>query len=151
MPLRAKLKVRAPAWPEKTSKFILSEMEKSSARFNESCRFCNLKEEPIVERVVQAPSFRVLESRFPYLPEHVASLHQLPPDGYKALGKAVKAVFGAMTKREGYALSASGNTGLIAGQTIPHLHIHLFPNVVKAEESLVYPDSTLTPPGPAVE
>jgi histidine triad (HIT) family protein len=137
------LKVRAPAWPEKTSKFILEKMRKLEARFDESCRFCNINEEPVVENIPESGSFRVLESRFPYLPqhviithkEHVASIHELDFNEFAEFGKTVKKVFRA-AKKEGVSLSANGNTGLIAGQTIPHLHIHLFPREVKLEEGM---------------
>jgi len=120
MPIK---RVRAPAWPEK---------EKAGGRISEEkCRFCELHEEPIAS----GPGFHALTVFYPYYPEHVMviprahvqRLRNLTHLQFKGLLTAFQRVLTGAKKEQGLNLVASVNEGLVAAQTIPHLHAHLFP------------------------
>ncbi len=63
---------------------------------------------------------------------HVGSIHELEFKQFAELGNAVKKVLGA-SKENGLKIAAFGNYGLIAGQTIQHLHVHLLPEKAELE------------------
>ncbi|MEM3364035.1 MAG: HIT family protein [Candidatus Micrarchaeia archaeon] len=122
--------IKAPRWDEKTPSFTSREMKTKGIS---NCRFCTLAEEPLVE---SSSNWRILKAKYPYIPqhciitpkEHLLTLHNISKNQFDsmftAIGKILQHFPGA---------TALGNFGIVAGQTIRHLHIHLLCS--KVEES----------------
>ncbi|MCX8200300.1 MAG: HIT domain-containing protein [Candidatus Micrarchaeota archaeon] len=116
--------IRAPLWPEKTASFTSKEMKKTGSRMRD-CRFCVLAEEPLVE---SKTGLRILKAKYPYIPQHCILA---PRDHVLALHKITKKQFddifmmtGEMIQNFQHA-TALWNFGVVGGQTLKHLHIHL--------------------------
>ncbi len=124
--------VHAPVWPEKQADYGQGVRIKSGGA--KACRFCNLDEEPLQDY----GTGYLLPARFPYIPRHAMlvpkghfqSIEFLPQEKFaqlvgvmgEILRERPKTVFGA-------------NLGEVAGQSIPHLHVHVLEHPLKEEES----------------
>ncbi len=99
----------------------------------ESCPFCAIAEKKLPAEIVyedgKALAFRDIRPQAPVhvliIPkEHVASVDAVTDfELWSDLMAAVKAVVEKLNLAEGYRLVV--NCGESAGQTVPHLHIHL--------------------------
>ena len=98
-----------------------------------SCPFCMLPSERVIDR---CPSGVVIRDGFPISPghtliipnRHVGSFFELEGDErieLLALLDKAKIILDAEFKPQGYNIGI--NDGPAAGQTVPHLHIHLIP------------------------
>ena len=111
-------KVRAPAWKEKCPEFIRTSME------SPKCRFCDLNEAPLAETRL----FRVIEAKYPYLPEHAIAISKRHVKGIDSLEKEELDELLGMIGRIGRIseeIKFIANQGLAAGQSIPHFHMHI--------------------------
>ena len=97
------------------------------------CPFCTLPAERVIN---DSPYGMVIRDGFPISPghtlvipnRHIGSFFELSPDERQSLFDlldAAKKVLDAEFKPDGYNIGI--NDGPSAGQTVPHLHIHLIP------------------------
>ena len=97
------------------------------------CRFCTLNDESLVLKSEQAFA---IEDGFPVSPghalviprQHVATLFELPRHDQLALWDLVERVRAQLVKEhspDGFNIGL--NDGLAAGQTVPHVHVHVIP------------------------
>lgn len=92
------------------------------------CIFCNRDNE--IRRYapywfVRLDRFPVTQSHREIIPlRHIGSLDQLTPEEWSALLPVIKA---EVTGKFAPDYNLGINCGPAAGQTIPHLHIHIFP------------------------
>lgn len=113
---------KAPRWLEKT--------EKKTELLSEKCRFCFNKEEVLHE----TRFFEILKAKYPYAPQHliiipkthIPSLHFLNDEMFNDLFELIK-------KTKTKDLCYMANYNYIAGQTLPHLHIHLIGELARNE------------------
>lgn len=100
---------------------------------DESCPFCSLKPERII---FSSQSFNVILDGFPVSPghtllipkKHIASLFELTGVQFQELFSVLHRVKSDLDKSyspDSYNVGI--NDGPAAGQTVPHLHIHLIP------------------------
>ena len=140
--IKDRLRIIGPKWEEgSVPSFTSPESVMKKYAKEADCRFCNLNEEPIIENPKGANDFRVLETRFPYYPEHVMilskphyrSLHEIGYNQYLELTTMTNRLF-----KRGRRLMLAANYGIVASQTIPHLHLHLMPEKIelKGNENL---------------
>ena len=98
------------------------------------CPFCTLSSERIVAE--DGPCFAIRD-QYPVsaghtliIPRrHIASFRDMTPEEWAAVHRLAKAVAEAL-EREDPSVQACNigiNDGRLAGQTIPHVHIHLIP------------------------
>ena len=97
------------------------------------CPFCTLPQERIIDSndlaLVIRDGYPVSTGHTLIIPKrHIGSWFEITPEEQSAmldlLGRA-KAVLGEEFKPDGYNIGI--NDGPTAGQTVPHLHIHLIP------------------------
>ncbi|HHJ20434.1 MAG TPA: HIT family protein [Gammaproteobacteria bacterium] len=97
------------------------------------CPFCILEPGRIL---YENASFRVIRDGFPITPghtlvtpkQHIASLFELGPEQFLQLRDAIQWVKADLNKEfspDSYNIGV--NDGLEAGQTVPHLHVHIIP------------------------
>jgi len=97
------------------------------------CPFCTLPKERVID---SNPHGMVIRDGFPISPghtlvipnRHIGSFFELSPDERQSLLElldAAKLVLDSELKPDGYNIGI--NDGPSAGQTVPHLHIHLIP------------------------
>jgi diadenosine tetraphosphate (Ap4A) HIT family hydrolase len=97
------------------------------------CPFCTLPKERVID---SNPHGVVIRDGFPISPghtlvipnRHIGSFFELTPDERQSLLDlldAAKLVLDSELKPDGYNIGI--NDGPSAGQTVPHLHIHLIP------------------------
>jgi histidine triad (HIT) family protein len=135
-------RVKAPRWAEK---------EKSGGRIEEAkCRFCHLQEAPLHT----TKDLHALTVFYPYFPEHVMllprthreSLRRLDLGEYEALvGAMEKVLRGAESERHA-PLLVGVNEGLVAAQTLPHLHAHVYPAAPGKPARLLHPHAVYRDP-----
>ncbi len=97
------------------------------------CRFCTLTDESFVLKSEQAfaihDGFPVSKGHTLVIPrQHVATLFELPRHDQLALWDLVERVRAKLVKEhspDGFNIGL--NDGLAAGQTVPHVHIHVIP------------------------
>jgi diadenosine tetraphosphate (Ap4A) HIT family hydrolase len=99
-----------------------------------SCPFCTIPDERIIAE--DGPCFAIRDL-YPVSPghtliiprRHVASFRELTADEWAAVHRLAKAVFEDLAARDGavQACNLGINDGRLAGQTVPHAHIHLIP------------------------
>lgn len=98
-----------------------------------ACPFCTLPDE---QCVLVTPLVRAFPDRFPVSPghtliaprQHVRDWFSASPEEQAALWSAIDAVREAIERKhapDGYNLGI--NVGTAAGQTVPHLHLHVIP------------------------
>ncbi|MCX6773439.1 MAG: HIT family protein [Candidatus Micrarchaeota archaeon] len=111
-------KARAPSWKEKGPEFIETSMA------SQKCRFCKLNEEPLAE----TKFFRIMKARYPYLPEHAIAMSKSHARSIENFGKDEFADLIGIVERIGRLspeIRFIANEGIAAGQTIPHMHMHI--------------------------
>lgn len=97
------------------------------------CPFCHLPPERVIDANVQG---WVIRDGYPVSPghtlviprRHIGSFFELEPEereGLMALLEQAKRTLDVSHKPDGYNIGI--NDGPAAGQTVPHLHIHLIP------------------------
>lgn len=112
---------KAPKWLEK-------EKRVSKLLNEKKCRFCNNNEDVLHE----TNQFKFLKAKYPYAPQHLIlipkkhlpSLHFMDEEMFNEFIKIVK-----KTKKKEVCFMANYN--FIAGQTLPHLHIHVVGELAK--------------------
>lgn len=98
-----------------------------------ACPFCQLPDERIL---FATPDFKVIRDGYPVSPghtlvisrRHIGSLFELSPDEFQALWgilQQVRANLDEAFRPDGFNLGV--NDGSVAGQTVPHLHLHVIP------------------------
>ena len=100
---------------------------------NQACAFCQLPPHRIVDSndyaLVVRDAYPVSEGHALVIPRrHVGSFFELRPqerEAMMALLDASKAVIDRELQPDGYNIGI--NDGAAAGQTVPHLHMHLIP------------------------
>ena len=100
---------------------------------NQACAFCQLPPHRIVDgndhALVVRDAYPVSEGHTLVIPRrHVGSFFELSPqerEAMMALLDASKAVIDRELQPDGYNIGI--NDGPAAGQTVPHLHMHLIP------------------------
>jgi len=96
------------------------------------CPFCNLPKERIIRQTETTlaffDGFPITEGHTLVVPKrHVASIFDLPENEFAALWQEVALVRNLLAdlKPEGFNIGV--NDGTVAGQTVPHGHIHVIP------------------------
>ena len=100
---------------------------------NQACAFCQLPQNRIVDSndhaLVVRDAYPVSEGHTLVIPRrHIGSFFELRPqerEAMMALLDASKAVIDRELQPDGYNIGI--NDGPAAGQTVPHLHMHLIP------------------------
>ncbi|HNT60909.1 MAG TPA: HIT domain-containing protein, partial [Candidatus Bilamarchaeaceae archaeon] len=128
-------RIIGPRWAEKSSGQASGHLKDGE------CRFCPLREEPLVSK----NGIHVLRVLYPYYPEHVMILPQTHRKGLLEFDEteftqfvegAERLVVGAR-ERTGLGIIIAANQGVVAAQTLDHFHAHAYP-VPLGEPARIY-------------
>jgi diadenosine tetraphosphate (Ap4A) HIT family hydrolase len=106
---------KAPKWLEK-------EKRVSELLNEKKCRFCNLKENILHE----TNHFKFLKAKYPYAPQHLILLPKKHIPSLHFMDEEISKDFLNLIKKTGRKdICFMANYNFVAGQTLPHLHIHI--------------------------
>lgn len=113
---------KAPRWLEKT--------EKKTKLLSEKCRFCFNNEDVLHE----TNYFEIIKARYPYAPQHLIMIPKMHIPSLHFLNEEIFSDFLDLIKKtKKKDLCYMANYNYIAGQTLPHLHIHVVGELAKNE------------------
>lgn len=101
------------------------------------CIFCKIISGELASATIyENDEFKVILDRFPaneghvliLTKPHVSDIFELDPDVGARLFRLAVQIAGVMKKTLGFAhMNVLQNNGILAGQTVPHFHLHLIP------------------------
>jgi diadenosine tetraphosphate (Ap4A) HIT family hydrolase len=99
------------------------------------CAFCDLSNENDRPTRARTKSFFAVDDKYPVnvghtllIPfRHVSRLRDLTVDEFADLKEILEIVQGHLANQNAEGFNIGVNEGEVAGQTIPHLHIHVIP------------------------